>query len=226
LGDDAALAESRWSAVASLLEEEIVSRSDELKERAVRRTTLVVVGQLIEQWTAELARETAQRNAQASGARIAAQAAARLEADAEGFAQRLAQDLSDEASAWNRDMELVYVGRDREAGTRDPALARYRVDRALATMAERLSSELAALAPGGQLALDEVMPLARAVIRAAAWSAPADQRALAVTVARSAVPTLVEALFSLSSRPVPPMRAAGVLRELRALSAALTDALR
>jgi hypothetical protein len=117
----------------------------------------------------------------------------------------------------------IFAGRDRGA-VPDPALARYRVDRAVSTLAPALSQRMAALAPEAGVTPADVAPVARAIVRAAAAGAGAAVPVLAEmidAVARAAVSTLAEQLDVAAVEPPPPGRAAGVLRELAAFSAAL-----
>jgi GTP-binding protein EngB required for normal cell division len=226
LGDARALDESGWKAVDTLLEEQIVGRSDELKERGMRRRASELVSALAAAWTARAATEANAAQASASLAHEAAQAAARLERDGDELADRLAESLEPHARAWIRDVDLVFVGRDREAAARDPVLARYRVDRALAALAAPLARALASLAPEVGLTPAQVTALARAIVRAAAWSAPPEAEgaeAAARAIARSGVTTLVEHLFTLSTGPVHAGSAGGIVRELGSFAGALRE---
>ncbi len=72
-------------------------------------------------------------------ARAAAHAATRIERDADAIAERLAASLSPDVADWKRDLDLVFIGRDRDAADRDPVLARYRVDRGPARLSRRPS---------------------------------------------------------------------------------------
>ena len=68
LGDGKALAESGWPAAQSLLDEGIVARSDELKERALRRRASRVVAQLEAQASSERTRQKEEEQAAAARA--------------------------------------------------------------------------------------------------------------------------------------------------------------
>ena len=227
-----ALAESGWPAVQALLEEQIVARSAELKERALRRRASALVGGLLDAWAARDAADRADAAAQAERAHAAARSATRVERDADDIAERLAASLSPQAAAWTRDLELVFIGRDPEAAARDPVLARYRVDRAVATLAPALSRALSAIAADVDLPPARLAPQVRAAVRAVAWCAPAEglgrdlaaERAPALlpAMAQAAVATLVEQLLAMSVAPAPSDRGArDVLRELHAFRAAL-----
>ena len=220
-GSDEALAESGWPAVQALLAEQIVARSAELKERALRRRAAALVGGLLDAWATRDAADRAEAAAQGERAHAAARAASRVERDADGIAERLAASLSPQAAAWARDLELVFIGRDPETAARDPVLARYRVDRAVAAIAPALSRALSAIAAEVDLAPARLAAPARAVVRAAAWCAPAETPGMLSAMAQAAVATLVEQLLAMSVAPAPSTVAAGVLRELSAFRAAL-----
>jgi small GTP-binding protein len=221
LGDARALQESGWGAVQALIEERIVGRSDELKERALRRRASVLVARLVEAWVVRAEADRSAHQAEAARAHEAAQAAARIERDGDGIADRLASSLSAHAQSWARDLALVFVGRDADAAARDPVLARYRVARALGTLGPALSRALASLAPEARVSPARIEPIARAIVRAAASSAPPEVDALLSAIGRAAVATFVEMLFALSVASRSPTIAEGVLRELRAFAAAL-----
>jgi hypothetical protein len=154
-------------------------------------------------------------------AREAAHAAARIERDAAAMADRLAASLSPYAEQWTRDLDLVFIGRDRDAAEHDPVLARYRVDRAVAAIAPDLARALTAIAPEVALTPAQMAPQSRAVVCAAAWCAPADAKDMLAAIARAAIAALVERLATLSLAPPPSTGAGGVLRELGALGRAL-----
>ena len=82
-----------------------------------------------------------------------AHTATRLEAEDNALAERVAQGLTPVAAALERDMRLVSAGRDRESAANDPALRRYRTNRAVADIAPALRDALAALASEGVPAL-------------------------------------------------------------------------
>jgi small GTP-binding protein len=226
LGDAKALEESGWAAAQALLDERIVARSDELKERALRRRAARIVAGLGAQAAAEAERQRTADAERAARAHAVGQAAARLERDADGIAEELARSLLPAAEAWRRDLALVFVGRDRASAERDPVLARYRVERALAAIAPALSRAMASLAPEASASLGpaQLAPSARALVRAAAAVAEPEPEALLPPLARAAVATLIDQLFALSVAPPASTRAAGLLRELHALAAALEPA--
>jgi small GTP-binding protein len=221
LGDAAALEASGWAAVQALLDERIVARSDELKERSLRRRAARVVARLASQAEAQAAQQRREDEARAAKAHAVGQAAGRLERDAEAIGEDLAKSLAPAAEAWARDLELVFIGRDRAAATTDPVLVRYRVDRALAALAAPLARALASLVPEAGLAPAQLTPATRALVRAVASTAEPEPAAVLPPLARAAVATLVDQLFALSVASAEPSRAAGLVRELHALGAAL-----
>jgi hypothetical protein len=180
-----------------------------------------VVSELASQAEAQAAQQRREDEARAARAHAVGQAAARVERDAESIGDDLAKSLLPHAEAWARDLELVFIGRDRTAATTDPVLVRYRVDRALATLAAPLARALASLVPEASLSPAQLTPFTRTLVRAAASSAPPEPETLLPPLSRAAVATLVEQLFALSVAPAQPSRAVGQLRELHALGAAL-----
>jgi hypothetical protein len=116
---------------------------------------------------------------------------------------------------------VVVTGRDPDAVARDRVLSRYRVARALDRMAPPLSHAMAALAEGSGITPTAIAPLARAVVRAAAASSEDFDETVA-PIARAAIATLIEHLFTLAVMPASASRADGQLRELAAFAEALT----
>ena len=215
------LARSGWPAVQALLDQHIVERSAELKEHALRRRALRIVTQLVDAWTGRASEERTDAEQRAGRAHGAARAAGRLEREAGTLVDGLAATLEPRANEWARDLDLVFVGRDRDAVARDPVLARYRTDRAVAVMAPALARAMTAMVPESAASGAEVASAARAIVRAAAGCAPADARQLLAAIAEAAVVTLADQMFAASVAPSPPPRAVGVLRELKAFAAAL-----
>jgi len=222
LGDAKALEDSGWGAIDAMLEDQIASRHEALKERALRRRAARIVARLAAQAAAEAARKGAADDALAARAHAIGQAAASIERDADSVAADLARSLGPSAQAWGQDLALVFVGRDRQSAARDPSLIRYRVERAVAALAQPLARALSSLAPQAGLGPAQLAPAARTLVRAAAEaSEDADPEALLLPLARASVATLVDHLFALSVRPTPATRAAGLVRELAAFAAAL-----
>jgi GTP-binding protein EngB required for normal cell division len=231
-GEQQLLVESGWPAVQALLEDRIVGRSAELKERALRRRTSRITAELIEAWTRRDAEDRADAERRATSAHAAAQAAARMERDAEVLTERLTASLVGQALEWQADLDLVFVGRDRHAAAHDPVLVRYRIDRAVAAIAPTLSRSMAAMVSEVGIPPVEMAPSARAIVRAAAGCTPVEAvgtgaqppteaDAMLTSIARAAVATLADQLFAASLAPLPPTRAAGVLRELMAFAVAI-----
>ncbi|HXX67577.1 MAG TPA: dynamin family protein [Polyangiaceae bacterium] len=220
IGDIGALRDSGWPAVEALLEQEIVGRSDELKERALRRRAAGVVSILLVEWSERAAKEEAARSKAIERAREVTHAAGALEARSDDIAASLSESLEPVATAWARDADLVLLGRGREA-SHDAVLMRYRVDRALASLAPPLSRALSSLAPEAALAPADLLPSARAIVRAAVESSPFDSSAIVRAIARAGIATLTERLFAASSATPPTLSATGIVRELGAFAAAL-----
>jgi GTP-binding protein EngB required for normal cell division len=221
LGDAAALEQSGWAAVQALLDERIVARSDDLKERALRRRASLVVARLLAQASADADRQREQDEARARQAATVAQLAARIERGQDTLAEQLAKSLAPSAEAFTEDLSLVFVGRDPDAAKRDPVLARYRTDRAVAALAPPLSRALASLAPEAGLSPAQLAPPARTIVRAAASASLGEDDAPLLAIARAAVSTLVEQLFTLSTAPTPSSRTGAILAELKAFAGAL-----
>ena len=140
----------------------------------------------------------------------------------DAVAAELSRSLSASAQAWGRDLALVFVGRDRRGATSDPILARYRVERALASLAPSLAHAMSSLAQEWSLGPSHWAQPARALVRAAAEaSSGTSPDAILAPLARAAIATLVDHLFSLSVAPKPGAGPAGLLRELQAFAEAL-----
>ena len=221
LGDAQALEESGWNAAQALLDEGIVARSGELKDRAVRRRAARIVGRLVSQAATAAAAQRRTDDEAAARAHAIGQTAAKIERNVEGLARELATALRPSAEAWRRDLEVVYIGRDQASASADPVLARYRVERALDALGLPLARALASLAPEASLRAADLSPLARALVRAAAAASPADLTVLLDSLAHAAIATLVERLFSATVPPAPSRETAGSLRELKAFATLL-----
>lgn len=225
LGDEAALAKSGWLDVQALLDAEIVGRSEDLKERGLRRRAAKVVDALTdrarERERDELAiEERARRRAQAYAVR-----AAKLDREADDVAQVIASAIGPEAKAWQRDLDVIVTGRDAEQAKQDPVLARYRVDRAAARLAPALANVLARVAsddepePLVSWTPAELLPLTRAVVRTFAATGGRPDALLPLT--RSAVSAMVELFAERAVDDTPPHAARGRVAELEALRDAL-----
>jgi small GTP-binding protein len=222
LGDAKALEDSGWGMVAGMLDERIASRHAELKERALRRRASRILAALAAQAHAEAECRRLDEDALASRAHAIGQAAVAIERDAASVAADLAASLRPSAKGLGRDLALVFVGRDRESVARDPLLGRYRVERAVAALAPPLALALSSIAPEGASGPARFGAVARTIVRAAAEASEAsDPEELLSSLARAAVATLIDQLFAQSVFHAPPTRAAGLVRELTALAAAL-----
>lgn len=225
LGDEDALTRSGWEHVQRLLDEQIVGRSDELKERGLRRRAGRVVSLLLERARERATEENAQIEVARTQAQTLALRAANLERESDQAAQVVAGALAATAADWKRDLDIIATGRDRQQAENDPVLVRYRVDRALSRLAEPLARVLASIARGetaqdvvGARAQD-LLPLVRAAIRTFAAAGGRADSLLPLT--RSAVVSLVEHLGDLAGAPPERGRAEGRATELEAILRAL-----
>jgi small GTP-binding protein len=218
LGDAAALEASGWGDVQALIDRELVARSDELKERALRRRCALSVARLVARARSLASDEEAILVRQRARAQRLSSAAARLDHDLEEACEKVAAALAPGDDARKRDLELVVSGRDARTTENDTQLARYRADRALVRLAPPLAEALAALAPAEDVTAPDLLPVARSLVRGFASSA-GDPRVTGL--ARAAVATLVEHLGALAVQPAALPRASGRARELSAVARAL-----
>lgn len=225
LGDEAALARSGWDEVQRLLDEQIVGRSEELKERGLRRRATRVVDLLLERARERARDESAGIEAARARAQELALRAANLEREADQAAQVIAGALGGPAADWMRDLEVVVTGRDRQQAETDPVLVRYRIDRAISRLSEPLARVLASLARGqaeedvrGAAAAD-FAPVVHAAVRTFAATGGRPDALLPLT--RSAVASLVERLLDLTAAPPERGGAEGRVAELEAVRRAL-----
>jgi small GTP-binding protein len=101
LGDEAALTASRWSEVQALFDNELVARSDELKERALRRRARAIVARLVTRATERAHAEASARETALHAHGACLLAAAALDRDA-GSTVRDVADAIAAASAGAR----------------------------------------------------------------------------------------------------------------------------
>ncbi|MBX3192305.1 MAG: dynamin family protein [Labilithrix sp.] len=221
LGDAGALDASGWEAVQKLLDEQIVGRSDELKERGLRRRASRVVVGLLERAREHAHDELATIEAARSAATELALRAAKLEREVDETAQMVAGALTAPAADWKRDLDVVVTGRDAAQAEADPVLSRYKIDRAMTRLAGPLAKVLASIAaaPRAGAGEDDLMPFVRAVIRTFAASGGRADALLPLT--RSAIASLVDHLLELAAAPPERGRAEGRVAELEALASAL-----
>ena len=185
-----------------MLEAEFVARSEELKERALRRRALAIVATLGQAAARGADEERARDDAARSRFEAMAHVGARLDRDADGVATRIAFGLAAQAAAWTGELALVVSGRDRQGIAGDTSLARYRVDRALAHLARPLAQALAGAADGSGLAPGDLAPIARASVRAFA-SIAGDDPPLGSPSRGARLASLVEHLTSAAAVSLP-----------------------
>ena len=222
LGDEGALARSNWEAVQRLLDEELIGRSDELKERGLRRRGGRVVSELLERAREQAGEEHAAIETARARAQDLALRAAKLEREADEAAQVIAGALGSSAADWKRDLDVVVTGRDAVQAETDPVLTRYRIDRAVARLAEPLARVLASVAGGADTpgaTEDDLGPMVRAVVRT--FAATGGRAGALVPLTRSAIASLVEHLLELAVVPPERGRAEGRVAELEAILTAL-----
>jgi small GTP-binding protein len=218
LGDARAFESSGWPRVEELFEGQILARSDELKERALRRRASLSVAKLGARAATLAVEERDRRARQSERAQRWSHAAATLDGDLDAAAASIASALEPAAEARKRDLDLAVTGREARATAADPLLARYRADRALVRLAPPLAQALSRLAPSADVPARDLLPASRALVRgfAAAGGDPP-----VPALARAAAATLVEHLGALAVLPPAPSRAEGRVRELVALAKAL-----
>ena len=225
LGDADALAKSRWDEVQKLLDEQIVGRSDELKERGLRRRAERLVLEMIERARDQATDERASIDAARSLAQELAHRSANLEREADEAAQVLAGALAVPGAEWRRDLDVVVTGRDAQQAQTDPVLVRYRVDRGVSRLARPLAKVLASVAMGkankpvAGASEADLLPLAKAVVRT--FAATGGKPESLVPLTRSAVSSLVEHLLELATAPPERGRAEGRVIELEAIAEAM-----
>ncbi len=218
LGDDAARDASGWSAVEKLLDENIVARSDVLKERALRRRCAKIVDALsVAVARAAEVEDAARADAEKKRHELAT-IAARLDADGAKIAARIAEELPRDGLA--KDLALVVTGRDEARAATDEVLARYRVERAVFHLAGPLASALARETSASALGANAWRAVARASVRAAALATTFAQSNgdIAAPAARAALASVVEDLGGRAVATESPPRARGLAVELEELA--------
>ena len=216
LGDDKALACSGWGTVQGLLDETIVARSGDLKERALRRRAKKIAASLSVTVARAAESEDAAREAAERARHELAACAARLDADAPAVAGRILAQLPRDALA--RDLALVVTGRDEAQSGADDVLRRYRVERAVFHLAGPLAAALARETSTVGLGATVWRTIARASVRAAALADPDDAAPAAV---RAALTSVVEDLGARAVAPPPPPTTRGLAAELEAMASIL-----
>jgi hypothetical protein len=222
MGDQAALRESGWEAVERLLDQQIAPRSEELRERALRRRTRRVVHVLLERAMVDDDRQRAEASALSERRHAVGLAGATLERDPETALAKLTEALTEPDRALRQDLAQILIGRDTPAISSDPLVRRYVTDRTLEALAGPLATTLASLSGPAILAPSEILPVTRALLRGALASTNMNGPCLPIDgLSRAAIATLVDHLFLLSSNTPSPSRSGGIVRELEALEAAL-----
>ena len=222
LGDADAFARSGWEHVQRLLDEEIIGRSDELKERGLRRRGGRIVSELLDRARERAAEERAAIEAARTRAQDLALRSAKLEREADEAAQIVAGALGPAAADWKRDLDVVVTGRDAAQAEADPVLTRYRIDRAITRLAPALARVLATVAGGADTpgaTEEDLGPMVRAVVRT--FAASGGRSDALVPLTRSAIASLVEHLLSLAAAVPERGQAEGRVAELEAIGAAL-----
>jgi len=223
LGNAEAATRSGWAAVQELLDQKFEGKSDELKERALRRRAARIVGRLGGR-AAERADEERRRDTKTDErSQNERKALARLEAKVSDIAVEVAAGLAEPAARWQRDLSMVAVGRDTDAVAKDSALLDYSVERALEHLALPLAQGLSRAAEPSQLTPGDLLPMARAMVRTlASTTGPLSQDAVPLEpLARAAVHAVAERLVTGSLRERKERDAEARLLELQAFADAL-----
>ena len=218
LGDEEARAASGWAAIETMLDAEIIGKSEVLKERALRRRAAKIVTTLGSAAADVARRDTDATNEAALVAQCISQAAARLDRENDAVTRELEAGLLACGEAWEKEMALVVTGRDPTTAASDSSFARYRAERALVLLAPSLADGMARLADCPSISSRDLEPTARALVRAYVARPGAAPMAL---LARAASGALVEHLGrSAISAPSPGVDG-GRVRELMALAECL-----
>jgi hypothetical protein len=205
------------------LDEHIARRSDELKDRALRRRVRRVVGALLERAKTEQERDRSTAEADGEQRRAVGLAGAALERDPDAGIPRLTEALMGPAVALRLDLSQVLVGRDKSSAAQDPLMRQYVMARTLEALSEPLATALSSLSGPATVSPSDLIALSRALLRGAIASTTAPNPEIdVVALARAAVATLVEHLFALSSSTPAMSRTRGMVRELTAFEIALT----
>ncbi len=222
LGDEAALAASGWANVEKLLDTSIIARSDELKERALRRRCARIATALGMNAARRAETEDASRATAERVRREITATAARLDADGAAISTRIAAELP--RAALGSDLALVVTGRDEARVQTDDMLRRYRVERAVSHLAGPLASAIARETASVGLEPSTWRSIARASVRAAALASAAREMNLddiTSASARSALASVVEELGTRAITAPQAPTARGLAAELEAIAEVL-----
>ena len=218
LGDEKALEASGWSKVQALLDETIIARSADLKERALRRRCAKIVGALgVAVARAAEVEDKTRENVEKTRHDLAVEAA-RLDADGTAIATKIASELPREALA--KDLALVVTGRDEARVATDEVLKRYRVERAVFHYAGPLAAAMARETSKVALGASAWRTIARASVRAAALATTSLDE-MGPAAARAAISSAVEELGARAVASPPAPTARGLAAELEELGALL-----
>ncbi len=221
LGDASAMDRSGWAAVSELLDQELIGRSDDLKERALRRRLAAIVRDLKNTATTAASEIKQELDRSEERRKAAAAAAAKLDAELDGHAKSVADALGPHVADWRRDVEVVAVGRDAADATSDPVVSRYAIDRALSHLCEPAARALAALSGDAQVTTAQWMPLMRVAVRAAAGAPPGS--AWLGMLSRALVATAIDELGARAIAKPAPSYEAGLLSELASMEGVLAE---
>jgi len=127
MGDEAALQQSGWDAVETLLAEHIVNRCDALRERALRRKALRLTARLVDVAAARTEDEVSRRAAAGQRRDLLAGAAARLRTRRTHIAETVVARLEAALAALREDARPI--AQLPEERRRDPEVRGYLADR-------------------------------------------------------------------------------------------------
>jgi small GTP-binding protein len=227
--------ESGWADVELLLDKHIIQKSDELKERGLRRRAALVVSTLADAARAQQQAALASMTRKQERAAAMRLCSAELDHDADTQTQMLTGAVRRDFDRWQAQLAALSLGKDREraeAEEKDPQIGKYRVDRALAELAPALARVLSRMTvketrTGGPataplLSEADILPSARAVVRGFAARDAGDAKDLPA-LARAALSLLIEQLAASALAPEEEGEPT-VASEVAAFAAALTTA--
>ena len=223
LGDAAALAAGNWAEVEALLSEQIVDKSDALRERALRRRAGRVA-------TALAAQASAQAELDRQGIRVAREqsdalraAEARLRSEKQALATAIDKAIEPSRKLLRADLRPS-VRSPTSASRTDIGLREYLRERFVARLADPIVAELSRAASVTPAPPSRARAAVRAVLMGAgaAHDAPAQllERPLD-RVLEAAIDAFAAALLVEAEQPIPPAPSAALELRAAALSAAL-----
>jgi hypothetical protein len=220
LGDAASLAASGWTEVETVLSEQIVDKSDALRERALRRKAARIAAQLATAATTRATEERALRQITREGHDALRTAAARLGRDRRELAEAIERAIAPDFKLLAADLRPFSELSD-EHRRSAPGFRAYVQERFAARLLGPIVQEISRA--GGIEAPDRAVMAVRAVLAGAISARDAPERgdAPVVRILETAVELFASALTVEAEAPEPPAPAAAI--EQRA--AALRDAL-